>query len=133
MGGLARRVGLGQSDDALADGGRERCNARRSGLVAQEAIHAFMHEPLLPAPQAGLALVCAPHDLVGAEAVCRQHHDLRSPHVFLRAVPVRHDRFKTSTIGGTHIDPDPCTHPADSHSREPLGIPRGTLPSEFDH
>src|SRR6201989_3307437 len=59
MGGLARRVGLGQSDDALADGGRERCNARRSGLVAQEAIHAFMHERFLPAPQAGLAFALA--------------------------------------------------------------------------
>ena len=56
-----------------------------------------------------------------------------SPHVFLRAVPIRDDRFKTSTIGGIHIDGDPGAHPADSHPRNHTGIRFRTLSSDFIH
>ena len=31
---------------------------------------------------------------------------IRARHVFLPAIPVRNDRFETSTVGGTHIDDD---------------------------
>jgi hypothetical protein len=53
--------------------------------------------------------------------------------VFLRAVAIRDDRFKTSAIGGTYIDGDPNAHPIDSHSRERAGIRIRTLPSDFVH
>jgi hypothetical protein len=92
MGCLARRVGLGQCDDTLADRRGQWRNARWARLVVQQARDTLLHEPLLPAPQTGLALAGAPHDLVGAEALRGQHHDLRSPRVFLRTVPIRYDR-----------------------------------------
>ena len=112
---LARWVALCQRDDALANGGRERRNTRRPRPVVQQALDTRLHEPLLPAPQAGLALGRLPHDLVGAQTIGGQQHDPRAPHMFLGAVPIRDDRFKTSTIGGFHIDGDPGAHPADSH------------------
>ncbi len=133
MGCLARRIGLGQRDDALGNRRRERRNPRRARLVAQQPLDTFVHEPLLPAPQTGLALAGAPQDLVGAEAVGGQQHDPRSPHMLLRAVPGRHDPLKPGTIGGIHIDDDSCTHPTNSHVREPTGIPRRTLPSDLVH
>ena len=133
MGCLARRIGLGQRDDPLGNRQRQRRNPRRARPVAQQPVDTFVHEPLLPAPQAGLALAGAPHDLVGAEAVGGQQHDPRSPHMLLRAVPGRHDPLKPSTIGGIHIDDDSCAHPTDSHVREPTGIPHRTLPSDLLH
>ena len=45
--------------------------------------------------------------------------------MFLGAVPIRDDRFKTSTIGGFHIDGDPGAHPADSHDCDYTGILSG--------
>jgi hypothetical protein len=55
----------------------------------------------------------------------------RTTHV-LGAVPIR-DGFKTSTIGGFHIDGDPGAHPADSHDCDYTGILSRTLPSDFIH
>src|SRR5580704_10001268 len=102
-------------------------------MILPTGIYALVHEPLLPAPQARLALAGSAHDLVGADPFAGQQHDARSPHMLLRAVPVRGDRFKTSTIGDIHIDGNPCTHPAGSHAREPMGILNRTLPSGFIH
>src|SRR6266853_6086462 len=56
-----------------------------------------------------------------ADAIPGQQHDPCSPHVFLRAVAIRDDRFKTATIGGIHIDDDCGAHPTDSHVRVPTG------------
>jgi hypothetical protein len=53
--------------------------------------------------------------------------------MFLGAVPIRDDRFKTSTIGGFHIDGDPGAHPADSHDCDYTGILSRTLPSDLIH
>ena len=99
----------------------------------QQALDTRLHEPLLPSPQAGLALGGLPHDLVGAQAIGGQQHDPRAPYMFLRAVPIRDDGFKTSTIGGFHIDGDPGAHPTDSHDCEHTGIRYRTLPSDFIH
>ena len=52
---LARRVVQRQRDHALGHLGLERRDARGPGLVAQQPIDAFRDEPLLPAPDAGLA------------------------------------------------------------------------------
>jgi hypothetical protein len=78
-------------------------------------------------------LACLLHDLVGAQASGGQQHDPRSPHVFLRAVAIRNDRFKASTIGGFHIDGDPGACPVDLHNREHTGIRIRILPSDFIH
>jgi len=122
--------------------GSARTHSATAGGSAQPATGAscratarrhLVHEPLLPAPQAGLALAGAPYDLVGAQTSGGQQHDPRSPHVLLRAVSGRHDPLKPSTIGGIHIDDDPYAHPADSHAGEPMGILRRTLPSDLFH
>ena len=44
------------------------------------------------------------HDLGGAAAVRRQQHDLARQTCFCGAVPIRHHRLQTSTIGGTHFN-----------------------------
>jgi hypothetical protein len=87
---------------ALDPGGKRR-NARATRLVAQKSIDAVSHEPLLPSPDGRLGGVGSAHDLLGAVAIGGQQHDLGSPHMLLPAVPIRHDRRKTLTIGGTHL------------------------------
>ncbi len=49
----------------------QRRDARRTGLVAQQALHPFLHEPLLPAPHAGLGRVRLAHDLAGADSALK--------------------------------------------------------------
>jgi len=44
-------------------------DTRRAGLVALQAFHPFLHEPLLPAPDARLGRICPTHDLAGAYTV----------------------------------------------------------------
>jgi hypothetical protein len=56
VGRLARRIGMRQCRDALADIGTERRNARRRRVVAQQPAAAFRGKALLPAPDAGLRL-----------------------------------------------------------------------------
>jgi hypothetical protein len=109
----ARRLGRGQLDHAVDHGLRQRRDARGPGLVAQQAGHALADEPLLPAPDARLALAGPPHDLGGAVAVRRGQDDPRPPDVLLRAVPVRHDRLQTGTVLGGQLDLDPSAHPRD--------------------
>jgi hypothetical protein len=56
VGRLARRLGEREGDDPLSPPRAERRHARRAGLVAQKALHAFLGEALLPAPDAVLLL-----------------------------------------------------------------------------
>src|ERR1700735_633109 len=113
--------------------GAERRNARRPGLVAQEAVHALLHEPLLPSPDAGLRYPRLTHDLGRGETGWRPKHDPRAPDMLLRTVSVRSNRLQTSTIGGIQFNEDRCAHQTDSHSHDPRGIPYPTLPSDFIH
>ena len=107
---LSGRFGGGQLDHPLDNGTRQRRDARGSGLVAQKSTHAFVHEPLLPAPDAGLALARPPHDLSGAKTIAGQQDDPSPPDVLLRAAPVRNNRLKTSTLGGTNVHMDTVSH-----------------------
>src|SRR5436190_9646742 len=50
-----------------------------------------------------LALPC-PHDLGSAATVGRQKNYFRSPNVLLRAVAVRHHRFKLAALGSAQSD-----------------------------
>jgi hypothetical protein len=130
---LTRRIGLGGGNDARRNIGFERRNARRTGLVAQQASDAIGHEAFLPAPDRRLADIGLPHDLRRAAAVRRQQHDPRPPDMLLRSVAVCHDRLQLDTIRGTHFNLDADTHPADSHSSEITGIPNWTRMSDFIH
>src|SRR3954467_2636706 len=55
----------------------ERRDARGPRLVVQEAVDAFLHEPFLPAPDAGLRLAGPAHDLVGANTLAAREDDRR--------------------------------------------------------
>ena len=56
----------------------------RPRLVAQKALHAFLHEPCLPAPDRGLRRAGRRHDTVLAVAVGVQKHN-PSPHYARRS------------------------------------------------
>ena len=130
---LARRFGQRPRYDVSLHLGGQRRDARRTGLVAQQAGNPFHHIPLLPPPDRRLAGIRTSHDLCRATALCRQQHDLGAPDVLLRAVPIRHDRRKLPTISRAHFDYNPHTHGADSHPLTPQGILNRTQPSDFVH
>jgi len=77
MGGLDRRIGKRQRHHARGHLRTERRDARGPRLVVQEAVDAFLHEPFLPAPDAGLRLAGPAHDLVGANTVAAREDDRR--------------------------------------------------------
>ncbi len=129
----ADRPGCG--DDAAATSGSS--GGMRDGrmLVTSMPATRSVHEALtLPAPDSRLADAGVAHDLGCAAAVRRQQHDLGSPDMLLRAVPVRHDRVQLSTILGTHCNFDPGAHPADSaYPARSRGILNRTQMSDFIH
>ena len=89
----------------------QRRDTRRAGLVAQQAFHPFLHEPLLPAPDARLGRVRPPHDLAGADPVSAQKHDLGAPDVLLRGVAILADPLKTLSVRGREVDDYTTAHP----------------------
>src|SRR6476620_3710514 len=108
-------------------------DARGPRLVVQEAGDAFLHEPFLPAPDAGLRLAGPAHDLVGANTVGAREDDRRPPSVFLRGVTVPGDRFKSAADGPRDRDGNSGAHAPDSHGNRNRGIPIRTLLSSKDH
>src|SRR5262249_1920400 len=123
VGRFAGRIGLRQRDHPLSDFRSQRLDARRSGLVVQEPCDTLLHEALLPAPDAILALAAAACDLDRAEAGGGQQDNSCPPYVLLRAVPSRDDRFQTSTIGGHHPDNRILAHPPDFAFQQRQGNP----------
>ena len=85
-------------------------------LVAQDPVHAFLDEALLPALDGGLALAGLAHDCIRAEPVSRGEHDRCAPNVFLRAVAVRHDDFEPGAVHRGYVDDDPRAHAPNSHT-----------------
>ena len=126
VGRLAGRVAGRQLDHARDHRLVQGRLARRPRLVAQQAIDAGLHEPLLPAPDHRLALAGLPHDRGRAQPVGGQQHDPRPPDMLLRAVPIGDDRGQSRAILGPNVNDDPLAHPPDSHTREAAGIPKGT-------
>jgi hypothetical protein len=76
----------------------QRRNARGPRFVAQESVHAFLGEELLPAPNTGLGLARAPHDLDGADAIGAEQRDLGAPDMLLSAVAISDQRCQTGAI-----------------------------------
>jgi hypothetical protein len=122
-----------QGDHALRNRRIERRDARGARLVAPQTGGAFGAEPLLPAPDDGLGLAGALHDLVRPVAGSRQQDDLGAPNVLLRAVPVRHDRLEIGTVRGTQMKLGSRVHTPDSHVRPRSGIHKRIEPLEFIH
>ena len=123
---LMRRRCLGQAHDLGHALRQDRLLARRSRGIVQEAIDAFMHIPLLPAPDAGLRLAAPSHDPRRAEAVIRQKDDLRPPDVFLCRLRGRDDHFKPLTVRRRDCNGYSPSHDADSHRPERKGIQNRT-------
>ena len=117
MRGFTGCCGLRGRDYAGLDFCSERWNARRAGLVAQQAGDAFGQEPLLPPPDRGLARAGAAGEFHRAATVRSQQHDLRPPDMLLRAVPIRHDGHKALAVGVRDVDGDTFAHPPDSHAQ----------------
>jgi hypothetical protein len=133
MGRLGRRIGQREWDHALGHLRPEPGDPRGARLVPQKAVDAFFHEPLLPAPDAGLGRAGLAHDLVGADAVRTQKHDGRPPRVLLWSVTVLSDRFEPTAIWPCNLDGNPGAHAPDSHARLLKGIHKGTLMLGSDH
>ena len=106
---------------------------RRSGLVAQQAVDAFGHEALLPAPDRGLADTRRAHDLSRAQSIGSGQDDPGSPDMLLRAVAVIDDRQQALAIGWLQVNDNTCAHAEDSHNKDPMGIPQRTLMSASFH
>jgi hypothetical protein len=122
-----------QGDDALGRLSPKRLDPRRARLVAKQAIEPFLHEALLPAPDAGFGFARSPHDRVRADAISGQQHDLSSPDVLLRRVAVLNHGFEPTKIGGRDEERFSCAHHADSHAAPPVGIPSRTQMSGSIH
>ena len=127
VGRLVRRRLLGQADDLGDALRRDRRFARRTGLVAKQAVDTLVHEPLLPAPHAGLGLAGRAHDRRSAEPRVGLQDDPRPPEVFLRALRVRDDRLQSLTVARRDSKMDAGTHRTDSHDTAQYGIPKRTL------
>src|SRR5271154_1261729 len=76
-GWLAKR----QRDDALGRLGAQRLDARGTRLVAEQSVEPRRDEAFLPAPNTGLGLASSPHNLIRADAIGGQQHDLQPPDV----------------------------------------------------
>jgi hypothetical protein len=133
MGCFPGRIGTGQGHDPIDDRLGQRRDARRPGLVAQQAVDAGLHEAFLPAPDYGLALAGLLHDRRRTETIGGQHHDPAAPSMLLRAIAVGYHRFQAATVGSVNGDDDPLAHSQDSHAGRSVGILRGTQSSGWIH
>ena len=124
MRGLAGRVAQGELDHPVdqrrlpAAAGRACASCRAAGLDAR------LHEPPLPAPDAGLGHARPAHDLGRAAAFGRRQDDPCPPDMLLRAVAIRRDPLQPDTVRGTHLEADPVAHAAACHDRDQKGNPK---------
>lgn len=128
-----RRLDECPGDNPLGHLRAEGLDPRGPGLVAQQAVHALLCKPFLPAPDRRLALGGGVHDRHRAQPSGGGQHDPGPPDMLLRAVAVCHDGFEPITFGGRHFNDNPGAHPQDSHSTPPTGIPFRTPPSHSIH
>ena len=112
VGGLVRRRILRQADNLCHALGGHGCLAGGTGLVAQQAIDAFVHEAFLPTPHAGLRLARRRHDGRGAKTVAAEQHDTGSPNMLLRAQRRRHYAAQPFAVGSRKGKSDTIAHPA---------------------
>src|SRR5215204_5900115 len=68
------------------------------GLISQEAIHALMHEALLPAPHGGFGQTRAAHDRHGPAPVGGGQDHLGSGDMLLRRIAIPCDRLPAGSV-----------------------------------
>jgi len=127
------RGGLGERHDPFGDVRPQRRDARTSRLVSREAVITFLHEALLPAPDTGLRFAGPAHDLIGANPVRAQQHDLSPPDVLVWGVAVPREHLQTAAIRGLESDGNSRSHAPDSHASSSLGIPSRIQMSDAIH
>lgn len=88
-----------ETDDLSRALGWHGCLARRTGLVAQEAIDTFVHEAFLPAPHTGLGLNRRGLAPRGGKAVTAEQDDTGRPNVLLRAQGRHHNAAQALAVG----------------------------------
>jgi hypothetical protein len=97
----------------------------RRVLSRSKAREALRHEALLSAPDAGLGLVRAVHDLVRADTLGRQQNALGAPDILLRGVAVADQRLELAAIRRGNRKRNSCAHAKDSHTKPRSRIPNG--------
>src|ERR1700686_3130425 len=100
VGRLCRRLGLGERHDAFGDVRSQRRDARAACLIVQQAVVTRPHEAFLPAPHTGLRFAGPAHDLIGANTVRAQQHDLSSPNMLVWGVAIPRESLQTAAISG---------------------------------
>ena len=133
MGRLGGWIGVGEHHDTLSDIRSKWRDARGSRLVAQEAVVTSLHEAFLPAPHTGFRLAGLAHDLIGADAIRAQQHDLGPPDVLMRRITIPRERGQAAAISGLESDGNSGSHAPDLHVSSPAGIPYGIQMSDLIH
>ena len=131
--GLAGRVGKCERHNALGHIGAQPGDARRPRLVTEQAIEAFLHEALLPAPDARLGLASSAHDLVRAKPLGGEEHDLGPPHMLLGRIAIPRQRLQAAAISACDCDGNSCAHAPESHAPKRSGIPFRIQLSDLIH
>jgi hypothetical protein len=102
MGGFAGRLGTSHRHHSRDRVGRQRCRSRRPRLVAQQAVHALLGEPPLPAPHRRPADAGAPGHLRHRQPLRRQQHDPCPLHVLVAVVAIPDDCLEPGPIVVAH-------------------------------
>src|SRR5450756_1545990 len=133
VGRLCWRLGLGERHDAFGDVRYQRPDARGACLIVQEAVVTRLHEAFLPAPHTGFRFAGPAHDLIGANTVSAQQHDLSPPDMLVWGVAIPREHLQTAAVGRLESNGNSGSHAPDSHAWSPLGIPSGIQMSDAIH
>ena len=133
MGRFGGRIGVGEHHDTLSDLRPKWRDARRSRLIAQQAVVTSLHEAFLPAPHTGFRLAGLAHDLIGADAVSAQQDNLGPPDMLMRCIAISRESQQAAAISRLESDGNSGSHASDSHVSSPPGIPSGIQMSDLIH
>ena len=111
MGGLAGRFLLtGHGDHSSDRLRRQRRPSRRPGLVAQQAVDAFLGKPALPTPHRRPTHAGQTRHLCHRQALGRRQDDPDPLYVLERARTIADDRRQTRTVLGANDDVELLCH-----------------------
>ena len=102
VGGFAGRLGAGQRQHLGDSGCRQGRLARRSRLVAQQTVEAFLGVATLPAPDRRPAHADAARDFENRQPICRMQNDTRPLDMLQRAAAVADDSGQSRAVLGMY-------------------------------